>query len=467
MVNTIIFWIGFFSGIPLGVLACRIYKPFMYIFFGCLLLSLSHPDWSISFISRETYKSATRGFEVHLADLFAIIIAIAMLQRRQEFHLKFFLPLTIPYLLYLLVSIISWFFIPDENILFFGGLSKEQTSPFFEIKLYPWFEISKILRGMFIIWLSANFFQDVKAIKTWIITVAIFILYLTIRALIDRYVHHINRVAVYLQDPNIFNTLIGILGAFVCPFIFDSKKWYKSLFFAFLALCCFVDILLTISRSSLLGYTVALFLIMILSLYKFPSIRNITMCLVGLCLGTLFLLKASGTLLERFGTESTLSDLGGRAAVNESGMQMAREHFFGVGLGNFMAYDIKRYALEVGVYNVAHNIWFLTLGEIGYIGLFIFLIIWARFYQMLFQSLFLSNYIKEIDGYSTYSILLGILGSSIVMQFQNLYHFAYRTTCVFFTMQILTGLTIRIYLDLRKRRKEKSSKKSNIDYGKL
>lgn len=449
--HTFLFWFGIIFGIPVGIYTCRLYKPSMYLAFAILIISLIYPNWSITFFSRESYKTSTYGFEIHFADLCAIVLFFAMLQRPAEFRLKYVIPLTLPYFFYLLISVISWIFIDKSvNLPFVAVDINRPEYRYYQLFLYPLFEMAKIVRGFFILWVSANLFIDKKFVTVLTVAFGLIVFYFTFSGLINRYVFHDIRVSFGSFHPNVFNVYIGILGAFLFPLVFATKKQLIMLLYLFLSVCALVSIILTISRASLVGYVVSMLFTIVLGVLRYKSYRNVLVAgtIVGLSL--LLFLKASSTLMERFNDEETQGGFDLRHKLNAAAVLMAKDHFFGVGLGNYYAWSVSKYAdLTSSGVNIAHNIWYLTLGELGYIGLGIFAAIWLRFYQMILYCLRFLRFLKSYDGFP---IVLGIFGSSIVLQFQNYFHFAYRDTSIFFTMQILTGLLIRVYLDIKRER---------------
>ena len=423
----------------------------MYLIFALMVLSTLDDKLSINFMSRATYRAATRGFEVHLVDLFALILFIGMLMRPNEFKKRAILPLTFPYLAFIVIGLISWitiwntegYSLPNPTARLFP---EEQMPSEFEIGLYPLFEISKILRGFFVYWTVTHFFTDKKTIKTLLISFAIILLFFTIGSTIDRYVFGTFRTA-FILDTNIFNCYVGMIGAFITPFIFQSTSWFLSFGFAFLVLCSVVCVIFTVSRSSLLGLLSGSAVATFFSLRRFRQRKNLVLIfLLGLMILAM-LAKAAGTLSERFFHAETVSaGLEIREKYIIEAKEMGTSHLFGVGLGNFSAFGQDEYSqlLEGDVNSsMAHNIWYLTFGESGWLGLVAFAILWIRFFQLLFSAMMSKKLKLEPLLYAT---LLGVLGAVIMLHIQSLFHFAFRVTPIYFLFHILAGLMTRIYL---------------------
>lgn len=452
LLHLLLFWTGTLVGIPLLVLLGRIYKPFLYAIFVCMLVATLNVSWSITFESNEAYKSATRGFEVHLVDLLAIVLAISMWLRPREYRLRWLFPILIPYLLFIFMGLFSWLFV--EQIPSTGNVPQDMInkSLSFELRLYPLFEISKLLRGLFFFWVVINFVNDTRTFSMIFVSAAIVILYSTCIALINRYIFHEYRVTVGPFNYNDFNVYIGMWGVFIFPFALSTKRLSLSLFIWGLVLAALVAILLTISRSSLVGYVIGLAVATLLTVIRYPNVRNLTLIGVSAGCGFLLILKVLPLLLVRFsGTES---DIAFRKQLDEMAFLMAKDHFFGVGLGNYAAMVWLKYAnLTHAMANfiIGHNIWYLTLAEVGPIGLGLFVAIWLRYYQVL-----LFGYLRSFSSQNplAFPALVGAFSATLPLQLQNMYHFSFRQTSVFYLFIFMMGVAVRMSLDLQEERRK-------------
>src|SRR5262249_37546179 len=138
-------------------------------------------------------------------------------------------------------------------------------------------------------------------------------------------------------------------------------------------LCTLTSIILTISRSSLVGFLLGGLIVMIAGWRRYPTMKNVLT--TGFCLfvGFLLMLKAAQFLLPRFG--ATVQDLPFRNALKAMAAMMAADYPLGVGLGNYAAVAYLKYAAIINApewYIIVHNIWYLTLAEMGYFGVVIF-----------------------------------------------------------------------------------------------
>lgn len=445
----LIFWIGTLISVPLCVYIGRAWRNALYVFFGLLVFSIFFHDWSIHFISRENYRAATRGFEVHLADIFALILLISMILRPNEFRIRFNIPLMIPYVLLIIVSIISWFGIDKSTYINFENFEHLGDLKVFELYLYPLFEIHKMIRGLFLYFVMVNFINNQTCIKTMAFTIGYLVVLITLMSLVNRYGWGQNRVETGGNNPNDLNSYIGIASLFVFPLAFSERKLTHSLFFWLVCGAGLLTIILTISRSSLAAFVLSSLIVVVVSLCKYLTKRNLLFTLLALCIGILVGAKSYDSLTERFFQEqSTRDDFDLRSSLNKSAMLMGLDHPFGVGLGNFHYWSMTKYGDIANTERITmcHNIWFLTFAELGFPGLVVFICFWLRYYQILLFSLGKAWW--RYDRFA-FPILLGAFSSMFLLQVQNLFHFSFRFTPVFFLSHIIIAASVRIYLELR------------------
>ncbi len=439
-----LFWFALFLCLTLAIASCMVHRRMMTVIFAVMLLSLCLPDeLSVTFFAHKSYRGSTRGFELHLADLCALVLAIVMCLGSTNRKISWILPTTYPFCFYLIAAVVSWLAVP-------GDLSNPETTieglpadPILYTSLYPLFEISKMIRGFFVFWVTANFLSDEDEIRYLFYSIAVLVIYFTLLALYERYHLGENRVSA-LSNVNVFNVFIGMLGIVFLPQGFASKSILKSFFYFFLFISALVCIILTISRSSLFGYVCSSIIIGWMCFTRYKSYKNYWIISAFLFVCVVLFLKSAGTLSDRF-NEGVFND-GGRAEYIQEAIMMADDHFFGVGVNNFSAYSIAKYADLVDTEKGAmvHNIWYLTMAEVGYIGFIPFVILWLRYFQILFSSL-KNKYVRSIPF--IYAVVLGVFGAVMILQLQNWYHFAYRQTSVFLLSHIYFGLIVRIYLD--------------------
>jgi O-antigen ligase len=393
----------------------------------------------INFVSREFYRANTRGFEVTLADICALVLLGFMLVKRKAYPLRWIPPLAIPTLLYLLVGCISWTMagsslpVPLEAV----RVPYER----FEVGLYPLFELFKILRGYLLFWVIVNYVRNEAAARDLLWGIAAAVLYMGYLALTSRYLQGVHRVQATLGHPNSLATYMAMLGSFSFAFVLYFKKWIPSIFWGFLALLSTLGVILTISRGGLAALLTGVWINAMTLFPRYLNLKNIALLLLALLMGCAILFAAMDTLAGRFvGEQDAASDIAYRGKYNDQAKLMARDHVFGIGLGNFSALSWTQYAEQVDPDlppgTPAHNNWYLTLGEMGWPGVLALGLLWIRYFLLLIPVYAR----RKRDLLST--LALAGCTAIIVNQIQSLLQLGYRQTPMYFMTMIFMGLGV-------------------------
>jgi len=435
-----VFIVAMLLGVPLGIAACSVRPALTKLVLCVLVWATCEPNMvGINFVSREFYRANTRGFEITLADLCALILLGFMLLKRQVYPIRWMPPLTLPTLGYLLVGVISWTLagpslaVPPEAV--------KVPYDVFEVGLYPLFELLKIVRGYLLYWVIVNFIRDDKAARALLVAVAVTMLYMAYLTLSSRYLYGINRVQATLGHPNSLATYMAMLGSFAFAFVLQSPALWSSLAFGFLTLLCAVSVILTISRGGLGALFVGLWLNTMFLLPRHLSLKNMSLIVLSVLMAGMVLFAAMDTLMNRFaGEQDASADLAYRGLYNEQAKLMVKDRTFGVGLGNFSAWSWSRYAEQVDPDlppgTPAHNNWYLTLGELGIPGVIALAIFWSRYFLLAIPFYFRAQK-------STLSTMaMASCTAVIVDHIQSMLQLGYRQTPMYFMMMTFVGLTV-------------------------
>ncbi len=436
----LIFWAVFLTGIPAGTLLCLKIPQLRYLVLGFMVWSTAEPDLvGINFISREFYRAMTRGIEISLADLCVLILLCTMLFDK-NIRLKWIPPGSLIYLFYIGIAICGWMLAVDS----LSVSDKATYIPYarFETNLYPLFEITKMVRGLLMFWVVANLARDPKAMRAIIWALVVTVLYLTYIVLRDRYFLGINRVKATLGHPNTLATYMALMATILFAFAVSTRDWLKSFAcYLFPTGCAALCVLMTISRGGLMAMVAGMGMAFgLLSLRNF-SLKNALMVATGALLGTIMIAMAADTLMQRFfGEQDAEADLEYRGKYNDQAVLMAQEQLFGIGAGNFSAWSFEKYAEmvdeELPPGTPPHNLWFLTLGELGLPGLLVFVLFWARFYQIGIPFVLFAR------SSLYHTAACAALAASLAGQLQNALQLGFRQSPLFFLNHILFGLVI-------------------------
>ena len=416
-----------------------------------MIWATAEPDKAgINFVSREFYRAATRGFEISLVDICALILAGNLLINWSDQKRIVFPALTVPYFLFISLAIISWA-LNAQNIQVPGPVTVKQYTvipppyTYFETGLYPLFEISKILRGIFIFWILVNYLQDREFFTVMFIGLGVTALYLTGLALQDRYLKGVHRVKTTLGHANSFSTYMAMMGCIMFPILLYTKSLLLSIIISFIIGCTGVCVILTISRGGLLAFGVGTACSMAILFHRSINIKNLALLFMGVFAAAGIVYKSSDTLLSRFvGSQNAGKDIEYRGKYNSKAKLMAAEKPLGVGLGNFSAWSWNKYAAQVDADlppgTPPHNIWYINLGELGYPGLVAFILIWLRFYTIIIPAI-----IKSYKDKFLHYVAISCLSTSLVLHIQSMLQLGYRQTPQFFFMIIFTAMATAVY----------------------
>ncbi len=438
----LIFFVALVIGVPLGVVLASRYPLLEKAVLFLIVASTVLPDaTSINFMSREFYFALTKGFEISLGDLGALVLIGVMLRQRRDYGAPGWPPMSVLFLLVILSGLASWTTAPSGIVV----PAAAQEHPFFlpyevfETGAYPLFEVSKWIRGFLLFLVIYYYLRKPANLDTVILAVCLCTIWLGVSVLTDRYIHHIHRVKGTLPHPNSLATYMAMCGTFLFSILLAERRWSRVALLAAGVALAGISVVMTISRGGLAALVVGLVLAVLILGWRNLSVKNGVIIALGALAGLIVLAAAADTLLGRFvGEQDAGDDLEYRMYYNNQAKLMAADRLFGVGLGNFSAFSWDRYAEMVNPDNPpgtpAHNIWFLTLGEAGYPGLLVFAAFWIRFFALA-APLALWRLQGLECAAATGSLLL-----CLVCHVQAMVQLSFRQTPIFFMLMIAVAI---------------------------
>ena len=454
---------AFFFGIPLTVFAGVMWRPLRHILMVVICYTLCYPGtFNINLLSREIYRMSTRGIEIGVIDICTISLLLILIIRPLHGKFRWFPPMTATFGLFVLVSLISWMLtsgdIPVPSIAIDSYANRGvQFYRHFETSLYPAFEISKLIRGGILYLTVVNYTRtelELKILITGLMVVAIIIAYESLSA---RYIHHYHRISATLGHPNSLGTFMAMMGTVMFGFALCRDTMISSGLFGVTTAACMVSVLLTISRGALAAFVMGAWIVMSSLFHRYLNLKNFTLLFFGSLVALGLFYTAMDTLTDRFlGQQDAVSDIQYRGLYNTEAKLMAKDFPLGVGLGNFSAYSWLEYGQRAGLPSYgtqAHNLWYLTLGELGYPGLVAFGIYWIRFALLAFPFLFRRRnsmfYAAAVAG--TAAVMIGHI--------QFMLQLSYRQTTIYMMTKILMGVVVAAwYFDRDTRREERAER---------
>lgn len=462
--KTLLFSAAFLFGIPMMIFAGLVFRPFKKLLAAVMCFSLCYPETlTINFFSREFYRATTRGIELGLFDMCVITLFFILVIQPGERGFRWFPPLSIVFGAYIGIGILSWLLAPEAipvpsiTTAYYADSGIDFYNQF-ETGLYPLFELSKILRGGLTFLVMVNFLRDEEHFRTLIAALVMVVVVVTIEALIDRYIEGQHRISATLGHPNSLGTFAGMTGTLMFGITLLRTTLFSSGTFAVATAASLVCVLLTISRGALAAMMLGLWVDVSSLFHRFINFKNIAILLAGslVVLGLFFV--AADTITARFLVQQdAVSDIEYRGLYNEEAKLMADDHALGVGLGNFSTYSWLKYGSAVGLNEYgtpAHNLWYLTLGELGMPGLLIFILYWLRFYSLSLPFLFRRR--RTL----VYAVAAAATAATMVGHIQFMLQLSYRQTSIYMLTKILMAMAVAgVLIDRDTRRKEREQRR--------
>ena len=247
------------------------------------------------------------------------------------------------------------------------------------------------------------------------------------------------RVGGLLGHPNLLGPYLALLLPIMIALVFTNYDRRSRWLFTLTAICGVGTLILTLSRSSWVGFAAAM-LALALVLWCHPAQRNRfgTRKLVMLAMGSIGLIGAAGTIMTRF----TASDPGAldfrHTWVDIAWRMVQARPLFGFGLNTFVhqfapysPYSFAALVEEFGSsFPTVHNIYMLIWAEQGTLGLLLFVGFTAQLFRIGLgnmraassDKLFMLNVgalcgllAVAIDGMSSYFIRVPACGRTYFM----------------------------------------------------
>jgi len=434
MVKYLVFSTMLVGGVPLMAFAAMSSARLRGLLLSLLVFSTVLGDVaSINFLSTETYRGPDRGFELTLTDLVALALALAVVARFPR-RIRW-LPLgTWPMALLFVLAIVS---------------TVNAQAP-----LLGTFTLFKLVRIYLLFWCVVNVVGTGVSLDYVRYGLVAMGLVMTVLALKQKYVYGMYRIT----GPFDHSNGIPLYCNLVIPVLLVWGMTDRRLSSAEAALTVFASlgmvfaVVATQSRAGTLltGLSVALTLVIANARARSPRVSwtTVTLVLIMLAGGAL----VADTIVQRF-REAPESSEQARDEFNVAARRMAGDRAFGVGLNNFslVLTTVDRYNEHIEVMKgeeqggVAHHIYWLTAAEMGYVGLFAFLIVLGGF---LWRAL-----LGAIRATGLESLLLwGFFIGFVALYLQGTLEWGLRITPMAFQLTICGALTVALSANPRARR---------------
>jgi hypothetical protein len=438
------------------VAASAVQRARDFMFFLMVAAAVATERMDVHFFSHEWYRGTTLGIEISLVDILAVSILVASLLAPRYRGARWYWPVGLgalgAYFLYCCFSVC----ISDPQI-------------------YGFFELSKIVRGTVVFLAAASFVRTKRELRWLVLGLVCAVCLEGALGLKQRMLGGMDRVAGSLDHANSLSMYLCLVGpVLAAAAIADFPRWIRraSLLGVAVATC---TIMLTISRAGVPIFSLVVLATAAWCLSWRITFKKFALGCVILAGGALLLSASWKPLMARYegatlAQEYLDDDIGneGRGVYLRWARMIVADHFFGLGLNNWSYWVSKTYGAREGfaygdyddIHSMAdryaapntsfaapaHSLGALTLGELGPPGLFLFALVWLRWFQA--GATFLGRRV----GDPMHCLGVGIFFGTCGIFLQSLTEWVYRQSPIYFTFHILIGALAGLYYYARKRK---------------
>ncbi|MBI3885776.1 MAG: O-antigen ligase family protein [Opitutae bacterium] len=396
----------------------------------------------IDFYGAYWYRGTTRGFEVTFIDVLALALLFSALVRPRPGSAAWFWPAGLTPLLVFLG---------------YATLSVALATP----SVFGWYELSKLLRGAMFFLLAAYFVRSERELRIVVLALAGAALLEGTDALRQRYLGGIYRVTGTLDHANslsMYLCLVGpVLVAAGSAALPDALR--RGCWLALAAAAAAV--MLTLSRAGIPAFALAVGGAAACTCSWRITFKNLLIAgLIGAGV-SLLVWKSWDLLAARYESaslkEEYLDDNSeGRGYYLRQAEVILEDKPFGVGLNNWSYWVSKRYGHDLDMHYEtyddiafappndllpmyryaapAHNLEALTAGELGWLGLGLFLLLWARWLQVG------AGFLRDRGPDPMHRLGTGIFFGCVGVFMQSQTEWVFRQTQIFLTFHFLVGV---------------------------
>jgi O-antigen ligase len=442
-----------FAGVLLATFSQRVRDVF---FFLMVTMSAMTERWDVNFFGREWYRGTTYGIEISIVDVLAVSVLVSMLLRPGQGARRWFLPAGMGIMVLFLL---------------FSALCVVVADP----RLYGYYALSKILRGIMIFLAAAFYVRGERELRLFLLALAAIVCYEGFLAIEQRYRFGIHRV---FSDFNAANSLsmycCMTAPVFVAALNSQLPRYLKAACVAAIGLAT-LSVVMTISRAGIVTFALVMVAVTIATVSWKLTARKLVITMLVLIAAVAVIAKSWETLGSRF-TEASLEEeyenrhSQGRGYYIRVALAIVEENWFGVGPNNWSYWVSNKYGPRLGFKfapypgtdrmpkfeveadaNVddpqaapAHNLAALTLGEMGYGGLVLMVLMWLRWFQM--GAVFLWKRTPDPMRRVAVGVFFGTWGIFL----QSITEWVFWQTAIYFTFHVMLGVLASLYYQRKK-----------------
>jgi hypothetical protein len=341
-------------------------------FYGFIFLMGLHIDTTVLMLgSIEWYRGVTKGYEFSMIDVAAIsLVVCALMDKGRRFH--WCPPGTLLWMLYVFICSLS----------IFTALQMD----------YVVMNILKFSKAWILVYATMNYLRSEREVRILLDAISVMIIYQCFIVVKMKYIDGFYQVRGLFehQNPLSMYTYMAVLPL-LAACLSNRLSYLRSLVYLAGFGAGAVIILSALSRAALALFAVGAVLVVGCGIVLKPSVKRLGVAGLG-ALGAAVMLAATlDTIVSRFNDEGNEASGETREVMNLASVAMADDKFLGVGWNNFgkginhpypygdviddWNRDRGQKVDEDYAKGVVESIYYLHLGENGYPGLIILLIV--------------------------------------------------------------------------------------------
>ncbi len=444
MLKYLAFGVAAIIGVPAMTGISIVMPKIKYLLISIMIFStMLGAKVSINFLSMESYRGPARGFEITITDLIcAALIFYLIISKPRD--IKWF-PRT--------VGTCTFFFI--------AAVVNVATS---DNPIYGYFFIWQLVRAGALYWCMINLIYSedgsdeiMKAIWLGFILIGFTFLFVALK---QKYMDGYYRIHAYFDHSNTIPSFLLMIVCLMMVWGMANKKFsfIQYVLTMFAALGMVFAVFATGSRTGYVvtaGSVVAAVFIVNIRKHKVSSdkfkilLSTFVIVFAGIIGGAMVM----DTVIDRFLNAPEESE-GAREEFNIAAKMMAADHTFGIGLNQYphvltveQKYRehivIMKYEEHAGV---AHHIYLLTMAEMGYIGLGMFIFLLMR---IILPIIFTGLRWKSLNHLMMLGLGVGLMAFLMI----GFLEWVFRLTPIIYMFSISSGLgTGLVALDRKKKK---------------
>ena len=405
------------------------------IFVFGFMVAIVFPTQDIHFFVDVHYLGvpSSRGLYITAADLFLVSLALGTLLEYGRRRPKLWFRGATPYLVYMGVAALSL-----TNMFSYPPSGFENPA-----YAYGVFELWNIIKGFLVLWVMVNFIKSGREMRMLLISFMLIIVIQVLAVLHQQYIlHSYHRARGTVGHSNSLAMFVGMLMPVILVLMLSQKKggvlpWILVVLF----MGGMTIMIKTVARAGLMSMAISCTIALALLAFHVRRLHKVRLAVLILIMGlggTFVLHRFWGPIMARFTTQSKEAEASSRSrmALLKIGWEIAQKNIL---IGN----GINSFPIEVTIEpkyhkNRAeqHNLYLLTLCEVGIIGLLAFLAVVGRVFQMAWR-LYRQNLSPPLKILS-----IGLACGMLHVLIQSFFEFIFRAMFISYMFWIVAAMII-------------------------